>query len=82
MLISEGGASNNKCQETYHGPEAFSEVEYKNMRDYLQKLDPVPVLAEAFHSYSQLWLYPYGYAYNQYPENYKEIVICPTINYS
>jgi hypothetical protein len=26
-----------------------------------------------FHSYSQLWLWPYGYAYNAYPENYKEI---------
>ena len=36
-------------------------------------LDPVPVLAESLHSYSQLFLWPYGYAYNAYPENYQEI---------
>ena len=36
-------------------------------------LDPVPVLATCFHSYSQLYLWPYGYAYDAYPENYEEI---------
>jgi hypothetical protein len=30
-------------------------------------------LGHCFHSYSQLWLWPYGYDYNAYPENYKEI---------
>ena len=24
---------------------------------------------QCFHSYSQLWLWPYGYDYNVYPEN-------------
>lgn len=71
--FAESGASNNKCTDTYHGPEAFSEVETRNIRDYVLALDPVPVLAECFHSYSQLWLWPYGYAYNAYPENYQEI---------
>jgi len=69
----ESGVSHNKCQETYCGPEAFSEPELANMRDFVQTLDPVPVLGHSFHSYSQLWLWPYGYAYNAYPENYKEI---------
>jgi len=73
IILLESGASNNKCTETYHGPEAFSEVETRNIRDYVLALDPVPVLAECFHSYSQLWLWPYGYAYNAYPENYQEI---------
>jgi len=71
--FAESGASNNKCSETYHGPEAFSEVETSNIRDYTMSLDPVPVLAESLHSYSQLFLWPYGYAYNAYPENYQEI---------
>jgi len=69
----ENGVSHNKCQETYCGPEAFSEVETRNIRDFVQTLEPVPVLGHSFHSYSQLWLWPYGYAYNAFPENKEEI---------
>ena len=71
MYISfvDAGVSHNKCSETYCGPEAFSEPETKNIRDFVQTLDPVPVLGHCFHSYSQLWLWPYGYDYNVYPEN-------------
>ena len=67
------GVSHNKCSETFCGPEAFSEPETKNIRDFVQTLDPVPVLGHSFHSYSQLWLWPYGYDYNVYPENREEI---------
>merc|ERR1712013_860671 len=59
--------------EVYCGPEAFSEVEMQNIRDFVMTLDPVPVVGWCFHSYSQLWLWPYGYAYNAYPDNYLEI---------
>merc|ERR1712110_585293 len=59
--------------ETYCGPSAFSEVEMQNIRDFVTGLEPAPVLSTCFHSYSQLWLWPYGYAYNAYPENYREI---------
>ena len=44
-----------------------------NIRDFVTTLDPVPVLSHTFHSYSQLWLWPYGYDYNAYPPNYEEI---------
>merc|ERR1712051_1132226 len=70
---AESGASSNPCSETFAGPEAFSEPEMSNIRDFVMTLDPVPVLSHTFHSYSQLWLWPYGYAYNAYPDNYKEI---------
>jgi len=69
----ESGVSHNRCMETYCGPEAFSEVEMRNIRDFVTTLDPVPVLGHCFHSYSQLWLWPYGYAYNAYPENKEEV---------
>jgi len=69
----ETGVSFDKCSEVYCGPEAFSEVEMQHIRDFVQTLDPVPVLGWCFHSYSQLWLWPYGYDYGAYPENYKEI---------
>jgi len=69
----ESGVSHNKCSETYCGPEAFSEPETRNIRDFVTTLEPVPVLGHCFHSYSQLWLWPYGYDYNVYPENREEI---------
>jgi len=71
--FGESGVSHNKCQETYCGPNAFSEPETQNIRDFVQTLDPVPLLGHCFHSYSQLWLWPYGYGYNAYPENKEEI---------
>ena len=55
----ESGVSHNECSETYCGPEAFSEPEMKNIRDFVMGLDPVPSLGHTFHSYSQLWLWPY-----------------------
>jgi len=71
---AETGSSNLKCSETYHGPEGFSEVETRNIRDYVLTLEPVPVLAQCFHSYSQLWLWPFGYENGgPYPENVEEI---------
>ena len=46
----------------------------RNIRDYVLTLNPVPILATCLHSYSQLYLWPYGYDYGEYPNNYKEIV--------
>jgi len=69
----ESGVSHDKCSDVYCGPEAFSDIEMKNIRAFVETLDPVPVLSHCFHSYSQLWLWPYGYAYNAYPDNWKEI---------
>merc|ERR1712117_474004 len=70
---AETGVSHSKCSETYCGPEAFSEPEMRNIRDFVMGLSPVPVLGHCFHSYSQLWLWPYGYDYGAYPDNYREI---------
>ena len=74
LSIPESGASDNKCLETYHGPEAFSEVEMRNIRDYFLDQKPTPILAMCLHSYSQLWMYPYGYKTGVFPENVREIV--------
>jgi hypothetical protein len=32
---SEGGSSNDKCTDTYHGPDAFSEPETAAVRDFI-----------------------------------------------
>ena len=59
------------------GPNPFSEVELINVRDYLQELSPVPILALPIHSAAQKMLTPYGYAHPPvYPPNNDEIVSC------
>jgi len=71
--FGESGVSNDKCSDIYPGPSAFSEVETQNIKNFVESLNPVPVLGHCFHSYSQLWLWPYGYDYGVYPENRAEI---------
>ena len=46
----------------------------RNIRDYVLNLDPVPILATCIHSFSQLYMWPYGHKVGEYPDNYKEIV--------
>merc|ERR1711936_149991 len=70
---AETGVSFDPCSEVYCGSAAFDQPESANIRDFVLTLDPLPVLGHSFHSYSQLWLWPYGYDYGAYPENYKEI---------
>lgn len=69
----ENGVSHDPCSDVYLGSKPFSEVETRNIRDYVNNLSPVPLLGHCIHSYSQLWLWPYGYAYDAYPENWQEI---------
>jgi len=70
---AESGVSHDPCSDTYCGTAAFSEIEVQNIKAYVEGMNPKPVLGHCMHSYSQLWLWPYGYAYNAYPENYQEI---------
>jgi len=69
----EAGVSHNSCSDIYCGTGPFSEIETQNIKNYVEALSPKPVLGHCIHSYSQLWLWPYGYAYNAYPPNKDEI---------
>jgi len=71
--FAEGGGDTDKCSDEYQGPYAFSEIENQNIQNYVLQLDPVPILATSLHSYGQVYLSPYGYAHDAYPENWKEI---------
>ncbi|XP_037782742.1 carboxypeptidase B-like [Penaeus monodon] len=57
---NENGASDNPCSEIFAGPSAFSEIEMQNVRDQILAQSNLVVYL-TFHSYSQLWLYPWGY---------------------
>jgi len=62
-----GGSSGNGCSDTYHGPEAFSEVENRNIRDFvLERKDQIKFF-NTIHSYSQLVLLPWGNSYDAAP---------------
>merc|ERR1712080_43222 len=59
--FNDGGSSNDKCSDTYHGPAAFSEPENQHVRDFLAARKGSVVLYNSVHSYSQLILLPWGY---------------------
>jgi len=69
---NEGGSSNNKCSDTYHGPKAFSEPENVNVRDFILSKKGEWVFYNTLHSYSQLILLPWGYGL-PVPDDYDEL---------
>merc|ERR1712142_398393 len=58
----------NSCSQTYRGPEAFSEIEARNVRDYVMSLNGTVKYYQTLHSYSQLVLIPWGYTTDLAPE--------------
>lgn len=66
----EKGASSNPCSETYCGKSAFSETEALQMSKMITKYNNNGKKIAAYfaiHSYSQLWMYPFGYKYDNPP---------------
>jgi len=55
------------CSEAYRGPSAFSEVEVTNVADFLSKIPNLQGYIN-FHSYSQLWMFPWGYTTDPTPD--------------
>jgi len=66
---NEGGSSNDKCSDTYHGPEAWSEIENVNVRDFIDARKDKFVFYNSIHSYSQLILLPWSYT-SELADNY------------
>ena len=58
------GASNNPCQDTYHGERPFSDAESRALRDALKTAlvdHNKQVTYVSVHAYSQLWMFPNGH---------------------
>lgn len=55
------GSSSDPCDDAYRGPHAFSEIETKNLADYLKRLGSRLKGYMDIHAYSQLWMIPWGY---------------------
>merc|ERR1719348_598369 len=73
-----GGSSPDPCADTYMGPEAFSEVENTNVRDFLLAHKEQLKMYNTLHSYSQLVLLPWGYNYDL-PANYDDLLAVATL---
>ena len=74
FFFLESGVSFSPCSDVFCGEEAFSELETLAIKNYVEKLNPTPILGHSIHSYSQIWLWPYGFDYTSRPDNWKEIV--------
>jgi len=64
------GTDSDPCAEDYSGPKANSEVEIVAVTDFLYKARKTLKGYINFHSYSQLWMSPWGYT-SQLPADYK-----------
>ncbi|XP_053575720.1 carboxypeptidase A1 [Bombina bombina] len=62
------GSSGNPCDETYHGPYPHSESEVNSVVDFVQAHGEVKALL-TIHSYSQMFLFPYGYTHTLAPDH-------------
>jgi len=65
---NEAGSSSDPCSESYAGARAGDQPEVKAVMDYLKTKDNFLGYMN-FHSYSQLWMSPWGYTYSQ-PKDY------------
>ncbi|KAI9551430.1 hypothetical protein GHT06_021763 [Daphnia sinensis] len=73
FALTEGGAAGNGCDQTYHGPSAFSEDESANVRDAILSVANGRTKAYlTYHSYGQYWLTPWGYTADL-PEDYPQL---------
>jgi len=62
-----GGSSSYPCDETYRGPSAFSEPETQALSNFIIAHPNIRAYMD-YHSYSQLLMWPYGYANTLPPE--------------
>ncbi|KAK8397433.1 hypothetical protein O3P69_004877 [Scylla paramamosain] len=67
----EIGASDNPCSDIYAGPEPFSEVEMRVVRDQLTSIADIKVYL-SLHSFSQLWMYPWGFT-SSLPHDWRDL---------
>ncbi|CAH1784537.1 unnamed protein product [Owenia fusiformis] len=63
----EGGASDEPCSDTYHGPSEFSEVESQRQRDFILPIKDRFIAFWTVHSFGQYMLWPWGSVFDVPP---------------
>jgi len=59
-MIFLGGATHDPCDEIYCGSKPFSEIETTHVAKFIGAHNDTIVHYINFHSYSQLWMTPWG----------------------
>lgn len=60
FLVFSGGTSRDPCDDTFCGTKPFSEVETAQVSKFIGEHNDTIVHYINFHSYSQLWMSPWG----------------------
>lgn len=68
IWYTEQGASEDPCSDSYCGPSPFSESEVKGVADFLNAIPGRFRAYIDFHSFSQLWMTPWGYTKDLPPD--------------
>uniref|UniRef100_A0A914YHP7 Peptidase M14 carboxypeptidase A domain-containing protein n=1 Tax=Panagrolaimus superbus TaxID=310955 RepID=A0A914YHP7_9BILA len=68
------GSSTNPCSETYAGPTPFSEIETKNLKNFLVPHNDTIKAYLTLHSYGENILYPWAYAVEEYPPDVNDLI--------
>jgi len=69
----------DKCSDIYIGPEPFSEIETRNVRDFILKKKGDWIFFDSIHSYSQMILLPWGYTQNIKPGDFDKLKLISEI---
>ncbi|CAB3397145.1 unnamed protein product [Caenorhabditis bovis] len=71
---ARAGTSNNSCSDTFGGDKPYSEIEvYYNIQGILSEMKSLRGYV-SFHAYGEQILYPYGYAFDTYPEDVEDLI--------
>ena len=73
-MVVGAGASSDKCKETYMGEAPFSEPESRGVRNLMQSIKSDVEGFVTLHSYSQIWMYPYGHAKRTKSHDWQDLV--------
>jgi len=69
----ETGASTEPCEEIYQGSSPFSEPESKAVRDFILSHRNDIQAVVTMHTYSQIWIHPYGHVRRSYPNDVDDL---------
>jgi murein tripeptide amidase MpaA len=67
------GASTDPCSEEYAGPSPASEIEVQNLQNFWGANNKTIQSVFDIHTYSEDFMYPYGYAEGAYPPDVTKI---------
>ena len=73
FFCSAVGGSTNVCSDVYSGSQPFSEKESQAVETFILNNRQNMMAYLTYHSYGQMWLYPWGYT-SALPADWQDLV--------